>query len=196
MLAPNRIDKVKLEVFGSKLRIMWHFRKDERTIHCSKKFRPKSIYNPKNKDVILETYLSSLEEKLLDIDIPKGKFNNLSKVESDAMYSLKIDNTIVIKGADKGSGVIASDRKDYLKEVHEKLSDEEVYEEVTSNPSKFESTIFIAVNKIRARSDTFADLLEYVFNKDSNSRWDSGHMGIKVGDIKCYMLLESLSYWL
>ena len=175
---------------------MWHFQKDERTIHCSKKFRPKSIYNPKNKDVILETYLSSLEEKLLDIDIPKGKFNNLSKVERDAMYSLKIDNTIVIKGADKGSGVIAWDREDYLKEVHEKLSDEEVYEEVISNPSKFESTIFIAVNKIRARSDTFADLLEYVFNKDSNSRWDSGHMGIKVGDIKCYMLLESLSYWL
>ena len=157
MLAPNRIDKVKLEVFGSKLRIMWHFRKDERTIHCSKKFRPKSIYNPKNKDVILETYLSSLEEKLLDIDIPKGKFNNLSKVESDAMYSLKIDNTIVIKGADKGSGVIAWDRKDYLKEVHEKLSDEEVYEEVTSNPSKFES---------RARSDIFVDLLAYFLNKD------------------------------
>ena len=42
----------------------------------------------KDKDVIIETYLSSLEEKLLDIDIPKDKFNNLSKEETDALHSL------------------------------------------------------------------------------------------------------------
>ena len=57
---------------------MWHFRNNERIFNCSIKFRPKSTFNPKNKDVIIETYLSSLEEKLLDIDIPKDKFNNLS----------------------------------------------------------------------------------------------------------------------
>ena len=35
------------------------------------------IYKQKTKikDVIIETYLSSLEEKLLDVDIPKDKFN-------------------------------------------------------------------------------------------------------------------------
>ena len=42
----------------------------------------------KDKDVIIETYLSSLKEKLLDIDIPKDKFNNLSKEERDALHSL------------------------------------------------------------------------------------------------------------
>ena len=151
---PNGIDKAKLkqelEVFGRKLRLMWHFRNDERTFDCNKKFRPKSTFNPKNKDVIIETYLSSLEEKLLDIDIPKDKFNNLSKEERDALYSLKNDNTIVIKGADKGSGVVVWDREDYLKEAHKQLSDEEVYEEVTNDPFTLESTIFTALNKIRA----------------------------------------------
>ena len=100
MPTPNRIDKAKLkqelEVFGRKLRLMWHFRNDERIFDCNKKFRPKSTFNPKNKDVIIETYLSSLEEKLLDIEIPKDKFNNLSKEERDALYSLNNDNTIVI----------------------------------------------------------------------------------------------------
>ena len=83
MHTPYRIDKAKLkqalEVFGRKLRLMWHFRNDERTFDCNKIFRPKFAFNSKNKDVIIETYLSSLEKKLLEIDIPKDKFNSLSK---------------------------------------------------------------------------------------------------------------------
>ena len=38
----------------------------------------------------------------------------------DALYSLKNDNTIIIKGADKGS-VVVWDREDYLKEAHKQL---------------------------------------------------------------------------
>ena len=145
---------------------MWHFRSDERIFDCNTKFRPKSTFNPNNKNVIIETYLSSLEEKFLDIDIPKDKFNNLSKEARDALYSLKNYNTIVIKGADQGSAVVVWDREDYLKEAHKQLSDEEVYEEVTNDPSTLESTIFTALNKIRAKGDLSADNLEYFFNKD------------------------------
>ena len=112
---PNRIDKAKLkqelEVFRRKLRLMGHFRNDERTFNCNKKFKPRSTFNPKNEDVIIEKYLSSLEEKLLDIDIPKDKFNNLSDEERDALYSLKNDNTIVIKGADKVLRLLFGTRK-------------------------------------------------------------------------------------
>ena len=68
---------------------MWHFRNDERIFDCNTKFRLKSTFNPKNKDVIIETYLSSLEEKFLDINIPKNKCNNLGKEERDALHSLK-----------------------------------------------------------------------------------------------------------
>ena len=42
-------------------------------------------------------------------DIPKDKFN-LSKEERDALYSLNNGNTVVIKGADKGCGVVVWDR--------------------------------------------------------------------------------------
>ena len=72
-------------MFGRKLRF-----------DCNKKFRPKSIFNLKSKDAIIETYLSSLEEKLLDINIPKDKINNLSKEERNALYSLNNDNAIVL----------------------------------------------------------------------------------------------------
>ena len=63
--------------------------------------------------------------------------------------------------------VVVLNREDYIKEVNKQLSYEEVYEEVTSDPSTLESTIFTALNKIRARGDLSADTLEYFFNKDS-----------------------------
>ena len=55
---------------------MWNFRNDERKFEYSEKFRPKSTFNPKTTDVILETHLSYLEETLLDIDIPNDNFNS------------------------------------------------------------------------------------------------------------------------
>ena len=56
---------------------MWHFRNEERTFSVDK-LRPKSSFNPRNKD------LSCLEEKLLDIEIPSKRYNNLTKEERDA----------------------------------------------------------------------------------------------------------------
>ena len=103
--------------------------------------------------LIQKTYLSCLEEKLRDIDIPKDKFNNLSKEERDAIYSLKNDNSIVIKAVDKGSEVVVCDKEDYLKEAHDQFSDEKVYEEANNDPSTLESTIFTFLNRIRARGD-------------------------------------------
>ena len=94
---------------------MCYLRNDERLFDCNKKFRPKSTFNPKNKDVIIKTYVSSFEEKLLDIHIPKDNFNNLSKWERDNLWSLKNYNSIVIKGAAKSFEIVVWDRKDYLK---------------------------------------------------------------------------------
>ena len=117
--------------------------------------------NPKNKDAIIETYLSFLEENFLDIDIPKDKFDNLSKEEGDACILWKM-----VKGADKSSEVVVWDREGYLEEAHKQLSDKEVYEEVTNDPSTLESRIFTALNKIRDRGDLPADSFEYFFSKD------------------------------
>ena len=75
----NKIDRAKLKTeleYGRKLRLMSHFRNDERSF-VADRFRPKSSFNPRNKDVIIETYLSCLEERLLDIEIPSKRFNNL-----------------------------------------------------------------------------------------------------------------------
>ena len=70
------------------------------------------------------------------------------------------------KGADKGYEVRVWDIEDYLKDMHKQLSEEYVYEEVTNDPSTLESTIFTAINKVRARGDLSDGNLEYFFNND------------------------------
>ena len=92
---------------------MWLFRNDEPSFAAD---RPKPSFNPRNKDVIIETYLSCLEERLLYIEIPSKRFNDLTKEEQEGF----------IKGADKGS-VVLWYREDYLKEAYRQLDDKQVY---------------------------------------------------------------------
>ena len=94
------------------------------------RFRPKSSFNPRNKYVIIETYLNCLEERLLDNDIPSKRFKNLTKEEREALYSLKDDPSIIIDGADKGSVIAGWGREDYLKETYRQLDVKRVYEQV------------------------------------------------------------------
>ena len=165
----NKIDQAKLkrelEEYGRKLRLMWHFRNDERPF-CKDRFKPKSTFNPRNKDAGIETYLSCLEERLLDIDIPSKRFNNLTKDERNAMYSLKDDKSIIIEGADKGAVVIVWDHEDYLKEASKQLEDKEVYLEVPNDSSALVSTILKFLEKIRKRGDLSQDTLNYFLVKD------------------------------
>ena len=74
--------------------------------------------------------MSSSEDKRLKIEVTKDKSNNLTKGEQDASCSLKNDETIVIKGADKGSAVVIWDREDYIKEAENQLGDTNIYENV------------------------------------------------------------------
>ena len=116
----NTIDKAKLkmelEALGRILRLKWHFR-NEKNVFDLDQFKPKSTFNPRNKDAAIEVYMSSLEEKLMKIEIPKDKYNNLTSKEQQALYDPKNDKNIFIKGANKGSAVVVWDRDDYINEA-------------------------------------------------------------------------------
>ena len=55
------------------------------------------------------------------MDSSSKRFNNLTKEERNALYSLTDDPTIIIKGADKGSAVVVWDREDNVKEASKQL---------------------------------------------------------------------------
>ena len=156
---------MELEAYGRMLHLKWHFRNDEKEFERNK-FKPKSTFNPRNKDAATEIYLSSLEEKLMNIEIPQNKYNNLTREERSALYNLKNDKNIAIKSADKGSAVAVWDRDDYIKEAEKQLGDKEIYEEVCNDPEPLISTIHNAIEKIQLRGDLSADTIKYFMVKD------------------------------
>ena len=89
--------------------------------------KPKSTFNPSNKDAAIEINLSTLEEKLMKIHISQNKYNNLTRGKWCALYNLKIDKNI--KCAGKRSTVVIWDRNDYIKKSEKQLRDKDIYEE-------------------------------------------------------------------
>ena len=124
--------KLELEQFGTKLRLKWHFRNDKRDIPINP-LKTKSSFNPRirtpkkyrniyrNRNRNIEISLSSLEETLLKIELPKDKFNCLTKGDRDALHNLKNDKITVIKDSDKSSAVVVWHRYYYIKEAENQL---------------------------------------------------------------------------
>ena len=147
------------------MHLKWHFRNEKSTGELNP-FRSKSKDNPKGKDAAIELYLSRLEEDILAIDT-KLSYNNLTREERDALKSLRDDTSIVIKEADKGSGVVVWDRLDYLEEANKQLQDKDVYEEVSGDfISPLIKTIKNCLAKINRRGDICKETLDYFLVKD------------------------------
>ena len=102
----------------------------------------------------------------MSIEILKDKYNNLTREERGALFDLKNDKTIVVKGAGKGLAVVVWDRDDCIQEAEKQLPDKEIYEEVSNDPQPLIDTIHRAVEKIRKRGDLSADNIKYFMVKD------------------------------
>ena len=161
---PKEIDRAKikedLERFGRRLRLKWYYRNEEEYFSTNP-FRKKSNFNPKN-DVAIEIYLSTIEHQILDIQEEGQNFSNLSKEENLALKSLQNDPNIIIKSADKGSGVVVWDREDYLREADLQLSDTNIYEKIDYDPSsELLDKISKCINNIGRREEIDQEILRF-----------------------------------
>ena len=90
--------------------------------------------------------------------------SNLTKEERQAIYSLRDDTLIIIKEADKGSGIVVWDREDYLAEARTQLKDKDVYQELKGNIlGPLEQIIKSLLRKVRNRKDISDETLGYFF---------------------------------
>ena len=166
VMTPKELDysqiKVDLESFGRRLRLKWHFWESEDFSEYPA-FRPRSKFNPRHKNAAIELYLSKLEEELMSISAQGNNYSNVSREESKAINSLRSDRTIVVKEADKGSGVVVWDREDYITEAESQLGDSEVYSRLDNDPSeRLHQIISDTLKKISDRGDLDQTTLDYL----------------------------------
>ena len=91
---------------------------------------PKSSWKPPLGHPNLEVFLSQVENELFEITKEPTRYSNLLQEEWLPIRTLADDRSIVIKKADKGSGIVVWDRADYLREAEKQRSDKNVYQEV------------------------------------------------------------------
>ena len=125
---------------------------NEESITISNPFKKKSTFNPKGKDAAIVLYLSKLKEEIMATDT-KLSYSNLTKEEHLALNSLRDDTSIIIKEADKDSGVVVWDRG--LLETEKQLGDKETYEEILSDP--------VRLSRVNNRGGIPNETLEYFF---------------------------------
>ena len=139
---------------------MWHYRNEEREITINP-FKKKSKFNPKRKDTAIEIYLRLFEEEIFSLH-KKLSYSNLTKEERHAIYSLRDDTSIIIKEADKGSGIVVWDREDYLTEARTQIKDKDVYQKLKENIlGPLEKIIKSVLRKVRNRKDISDETLDY-----------------------------------
>ena len=169
---PRELDrsqiKQDLEAFGRRLRLKWMYRQSTDTPNPDPThFKPPSKFIPKGSDVAIEMYLSLLEEQLMSISASGSNHSNLTLSEQEALRNLQADNSIVIKPADKGSGVVVWDREDYLKEAENHLSDDSTYSVCNEDPlQELQSLISRVLKDVRSRNDIDDKTLEYLMVND------------------------------
>ena len=88
--------------------------------------------------------------------------SNVTVEERKAIDSLRNDTSIIIKEADKGSGIVIWDREDYLREAESQLGDTNVYEELAGDSiSPLIKVVKKCLNKINKRGDIPKEKLDF-----------------------------------
>ncbi len=122
-----------IDKFERSNRLKFHFRNHpESEPHP---FRPKSTWTPPRASQDIETYLQRIRTSLINLP-DNNLLPNLTKNEYKALKELAADNSLVIKNADKGSGIVVEDVQKYIQDGLDHLSDTDIYEEVPSDPTK------------------------------------------------------------
>ena len=98
-------------------------------------FKEKSTWNPPPASSTIEGYLNRIKTQVNTL-VPLKTTTNLTPTQAKALKELSSDQSLVIKQADKGSGIVVEDTLQYIKDGLDHLSDESIYKEIDTDPTK------------------------------------------------------------
>ncbi|MCG7879960.1 MAG: hypothetical protein N0C90_27085, partial [Candidatus Thiodiazotropha endolucinida] len=143
----NKIDKVKLLAdlgeWERRMRLREYFygletEKGEDKDDILNKFikKPKSTFTPsEGRDESLDLYIELVKNDVVSNLKRRGQLN-LSKVENDAFYELLHNDDIIIRPADKGSGIVVMDSGMYMQSLQDEVEKNNSYRKTDTDLSK------------------------------------------------------------
>lgn len=100
------------------------------------KYKPESKWEPKNIDPNIYKYTEELRKELNKLEQHKKPKDNLTIEERNAIKTLKDNKKIIIKPADKGSGVVILTTEQYEEEVYSQLKNPLHYKKLEGDISE------------------------------------------------------------
>lgn len=125
-----------MEKFVTRINNRIYFHENPTTNQTQHPFRTKSNWTaPQSNHETINTYINAISHPrihITDQHIPSEQY----PINMEAIQSLKHNNNITIKKADKGGGICILDKKSYINQImHEHLSNKDIYEPIDFNPT-------------------------------------------------------------
>ena len=169
----HEVDKVKLLADRSewerRIRLAEYFYGEgdemkEQTEEADKfRVKKKSTFTPNSgRDKCLDLYIDLVKDDVLG-SLKKSKKINLSKEENSAFHELLHNKEIVIRPADKGSGIVVLDREEYVESLEKEMEQSSSYEMTDNNRTEEAHTkVKKLVNKMNRDGLVSDDLKQYL----------------------------------
>ena len=128
--------------------------------------KQKSFWTPRHgRDQWMDTYIELVKNDIVN-NLKKGGKLNLNPDEKNAFYSLLHNENIVIRPADKGSGIVVVDKTEYIHRLHNEMTDNESYKEIPEDLTETATkTVKKLVNKMYKDGVINKDLQQYLIPK-------------------------------
>ena len=143
----------------------YFFGQDKKEEKPEEKFieKKKSEFTPeKGRDTWLDTYIEVVKSDVI-AGLTKAKTLNLSKQENTAMHELLHNDKIVIRPADKGSGIVIVNREDYISKLREEMKNSDSYQETEGNRAdKAVKDVKKLVNRMYREGAISKDMQQYL----------------------------------
>ena len=128
--------------------------------------KQKSFWTPRHgRDQWMDTYIELVKNDIVN-NLKKGGKLNLNQDEKNAFYSLLHNENIVIRPAEKGSGIVVVDKTEYIHRLHKEMTDSESYKEISEDLTETATkTVKKLVNKMYKEGVISKDLQQYLIPK-------------------------------
>ena len=170
----NQIDMVKVQSDLSewerrmRLREYFYDKEDNREEEEDPWRKKKGTFTPTpGRDKWLDAYIDAVKSDVIN-GIQKKVESNLAKEERKALVNLLNDASIVIRPADKGSGIVVIDTDEYVEKLEREMTISNTYMQTDgSKLAEAEKKVKVAANKMYKSGWVSKELRNYLIPKQS-----------------------------